>query len=117
MYAFRVCGYGTTALPEEVLAPGYFAHGTGLLRPGDLIYVSRGPAQGNGAAGEPRMALVMARPAERHPARAAGSVRLVQDFDRPSDGPLNAGAAPDALAAPAKRGRGRPPGSRTGSPP
>ena len=34
-YAFRVYGYGTTDSLEEVLAPGYFAHGTGLLRPGD----------------------------------------------------------------------------------
>jgi hypothetical protein len=116
MHAFRAYGYGTTALPEEVLAPGYFAHGAGLLRPGDPIYVSTCPAQGNGAAGEPRMALVMARPDERHPARAAGSVRLVQDFGRPSDGPLSAGAAPDALAPPAKRGRGRPPGSRNKKP-
>jgi hypothetical protein len=34
-HAFRVYGYGTTDPLEEVLAPGYFAHGTGLLRPGD----------------------------------------------------------------------------------
>lgn len=39
-HAFRVYGYGTSDPLEEVLAPGYFAHGTGLLRPGDLIYVS-----------------------------------------------------------------------------
>jgi hypothetical protein len=65
------------------------------------------------------MALVMARRDERHPARAAGSVRLVQDFGRPNDpaGRLEPSAAPDALApAPIKRGRGRPPGSRNKKP-
>jgi hypothetical protein len=86
-HAFRVYGYGTTDPLEEVLAPGYFAHGTGLLRPGDLIYVSScpAPAQGGTAPGGPHMALVMARPDERNPAHAAGSVRLVQDFGRASD--------------------------------
>ena len=121
-HAFRVYGYGTTDPLEEVLAPGYFAHGTGLLRPGDLIYVSSCPAQAQGGAvpGEPRMALVMARPDARNPAHAAGSVRLVQDFGRASDPPcpLHPGPAPDAAAppAPAKRGRGRPPGSKTRKP-
>jgi hypothetical protein len=33
---------------EEVLAPGYFEHAGGLLRPGELIYVSTRP----GAAGQ-----------------------------------------------------------------
>jgi hypothetical protein len=86
-HAFRVYGYGTTDPLEEVLAPGYFAHGTGLLRPGDLIYVSScpAPAQGGTAPGGPRMALVVAHPDERNPAHAAGSVRLVQDFGRASD--------------------------------
>ena len=116
-YGFRVYGYGTTDPLEEVLAPGYFAHGSGLLRAGDLIYLSMGApeARGGAAPGEPRMALVMARPDERDPARAAGTVRLVQDFGRPSDGPAlsDGGAAPDALAPPPpKRGRGRPPGSK-----
>jgi hypothetical protein len=114
-YAFRVYGYGTSDPLEEVLAPGYFALGTGLLRPGDLIYVSTCPPQGTGAAGEPHMALVMAQSDAHYPARASGSVRLVQDFGRPTDapGPLNADAAPEALASPpTKRGRGRPPGSR-----
>jgi hypothetical protein len=49
-HAFRVYGYRTTDPLEEVLAPGYFAHGTGLLRPGDLIYVSSCPAQAHGGA-------------------------------------------------------------------
>jgi hypothetical protein len=68
------------------------------------------------------MALVMARPDERNPAHAAGSVRLVQDFGRASDPPcpLHPGPAPDAAApaapASAKRGRGRPPGSRNKKP-
>jgi hypothetical protein len=116
-HAFRVYGYGTADPLEQVLAPGYFEYGTGLLRPGDLIYVSICPPQGNGAAGEPRMALVMTRPDERDPARAGGSVRLVQDFGRATDpaGPLPSGAT-FLPAAPAKRGRGRPPGSRNRKP-
>jgi hypothetical protein len=121
-HAFRVYGYGTTDPLEEVLAPGYFAHGTGLLRPGDLIYVSScpAPAQGGTAPGGPRMALVVAHPDERNPAHAAGSVRLIQDFGRASDpaGCRHPGPAPDAAAppAPAKRGRGRPPGSKNRKP-
>jgi hypothetical protein len=121
-HAFRVYGHGTSHALEEVLAPGYFALGTGLLRPGDLIYVSSCPAHppGGAAPGGPRMALVMARPDERNPAHAGGSVRLVQDFGRASDpaGCLQPGLAPDASAAPAplKRGRGRPPGSKTKKP-
>jgi hypothetical protein len=66
------------------------------------------------------MALVMARPDERNPAVAAGSVRLVQDFGRASDpaGCLHPGPAPNAsaLPAPAKRSRGRPPGSKNKTP-
>jgi hypothetical protein len=47
------------------------------------------------------------------PDRADGSVRLVQDFGRPGD-PAAGLAAPLAdPAAPLKRGRGRPRGSRT----
>jgi hypothetical protein len=50
--------------------------------------------------------------------RGAASVRLVQDLGRPSDPPealaAAAPAAPDG--APLKRGRGRPPGSRTKKP-
>jgi hypothetical protein len=122
-HAFRVYGYRTTDPLQEVLAPGYFAHGTGLLRPGDLIYVSScpAPAPGGTAPGGPHMALVMARPDQRNPGHAAGSVRLVQDFGRASDaaGCLHPGPAPDAAAAPpapAKRGRGRPPGSRNKTP-
>lgn len=121
-HAFRVYGYGTSDPLEEVLAPGYFAHGTGLLRPGDLIYVSSclAPALGGTAPGAPHMALVMARPDQRNPAHAAGSVRLVQDFGRASDGPGPVGpdTPANALPAPAavKRGRGRPPGSRNKKP-
>jgi hypothetical protein len=69
------------------------------------------------------MALVMVRADGRDHQRAAGSVRLVQDFGRPSDAAgildTRAATAPDAAAAapaPAKRGRGRPPGSRTKKP-
>ncbi len=36
-HAFRVYGYGTTDPLEAVLAHGYFEHGRGLLRPGELI--------------------------------------------------------------------------------
>jgi hypothetical protein len=115
-HAFRVYGYGTSDALEEVLAPGYFGVAGGLLRPGDLIYV-RTPADGGPPAGsEPavRMALVMIL----NGARGAVDVRLVQDFGRTDDPePANPAlsAVPTAAAAPAappKRGRGRPPGSR-----
>ena len=114
-YAFRVWGYGTTDPLEEVLAPGYFALARTLLRPGEVIYVSTARRPGNGAdrgevRGEARLALVMVR-AEAFE-RADGSVRLVQDFGRPADPSDPAGAAA-APTAPVKRGRGRPPGSRT----
>jgi hypothetical protein len=118
--AFRVYGYGTTDPLEEVLRQGYFAAARALLRPGELIYVSTAPqptAPGGPAGTEARFALVMVRGAERSPEQADGSVRLVQDFGRPSDPPCAPGSsaspAPDAAPAPAKRGRGRPPGSRT----
>ena len=119
-HAFRMWGYGTTDPLDEVLAPGYFAAASGMLRPGELIYVSvrppATPARGT-APGEAQMALVMVRPREPHWETADGSVRLVQDFGRPSDsaGKLavlasaSEGAAPPA---PVKRGRGRPRGSR-----
>jgi hypothetical protein len=64
----------------------------------------------------------MVRADERDAARGGASVRLVQDFGRPSDAPgtfeVPAPVPPDALmpAAPVKRGRGRPPGSRTKRP-
>jgi hypothetical protein len=121
-HAFRVYGYGTTDPLEEVLAPGYFAHGTGLLRPGDLIDISIHPPDVRSGAGlsEPQMALVMARTDGRDPRRGADSVRLVQDFGRPSDGagPLGRDARADTLSEPAaiKRGRGRPPGSKNKTP-
>ena len=119
-YAFRVYGYGTTDPLEQVLAPDYFAAARGLLRAGELIYVSTCPQEARGSRaepGEPRMALVMVRADERDAERAGGAARLapranhrgrpgaarVQDFGRPG-------------GAPVKRGRGRPRGSRTKKP-
>jgi hypothetical protein len=112
-----VYGYGTADPLEEVLTPDYFAAARGLLRPGELIYVSTYPPErrsGRAEPGEPRMALVMVRADERGAERASASVRLVQDFGRPH-------GASDTLdvpapSAPVKRGRGRPPGSRTKKP-
>ena len=115
--AFRVFGYGTGDPLAEVLGPGYFSAAGGLLHPGELIYVSVRPRQ-DGATGAGRddvhMALLMVR------AGPPGSVnvRLVQDFGR-SDEPdavaQTATALPAAVTAapPAKRGRGRPVGSRS----
>ena len=124
-YPFRVWGYGTTDPLEQVLAPDYFATVRGLLRAGELIYVSmrvRATPGSRGELGEPHVALVMVRAEGRERERAAGSVRLVQDFGRPSDA-ANAlsAAAPGSASAPApvapgKRGRGRPPGSGTKTP-
>ena len=118
-HAFRVWGYGTTDPPEEVLREDYFAVARGLLRPGELIYVSTAPQQaglGAPARGEARLALVMVRADQR----GAASVRLVQDFGRPGDPPGTLARAappePDTAPAPPKRGRGRPPGSRTKKP-
>jgi hypothetical protein len=108
-----------------VLRQGYFTLARGLLRQGELIYVSMRPREGrsNGAEpGEPRMALVMVRADEQVAEVAGGSVRLVQDFGRPSDGAGRPEAAAaigsDVLTppAPVKRGRGRPPGSRNKKP-
>ena len=42
-HAFRVWGYGTADPLAEVLRPGYFAAVTGMLRPGELIWVSSQP--------------------------------------------------------------------------
>jgi hypothetical protein len=112
-HAFRVWGKGTTDPLEEVLRPDYFEVARGLLHPGELIYVSsvRGRARPDEPApGGLRMALVMVR----GDGRGAASVRLVQDFGRPGDpAPRIADAA---APAPVKRGRGRPPGSRTRKP-
>jgi hypothetical protein len=120
--AFRVYGYGTTDPLDEVLGAGYFAAARGLLRPGELIYVSMCPSAGrsNGAkSGEPRMALVMAQ-ADLGDALVAGdTVRLVQDFGRPGDPAARAlpsNLPAPAPAAPLKRGRGRPRGSRNKKP-
>jgi hypothetical protein len=123
-YPFRVWGYGTTDALEEVLARDYFRAAGGLMHRGDLIYVSVRPFDGGGVSGRRRsaepgevhMALVMVRSGER----GAFSVRLVQDFGRPDDpdalGDLGRATAPTAVPAPpapVKRGRGRPPGSRS----
>ena len=122
-YPFRVWGYGTTDPLAEVLARDYFRAAGGLMQPGDLIYVSVRPPDGRGVSarrrdqaagtepGDVHMALVMVRAGER----GTPSVRLVQDFGRPDDpdgARATATAAVPALPAPAKRGRGRPPGSR-----
>jgi hypothetical protein len=106
-YGFRVWGYGTTDALEDVLRQDYFEAARGILRPGELIYVSTQPeTQSDGPERDAtRIALVMVQRGER----GAASVRLVQDFGGPD--------APMTLAiAPIKRGRGRPPGSRTKKP-
>jgi len=112
-YAFRVWGYGTVDPLEEVLRRDYFGTGRGLLRPGELIYVSTAPQSrpGEPPRGDTRLALVMVRADER----GAASVRLVQDFGRPGD-PASTLTPSAPAAAPVKRGRGRPPGSRTKKP-
>jgi hypothetical protein len=62
----------------------------------------------------------MVRADERDATRALGSVRLVQDFGRPGDPSAMlsppAPPVPDAVSTPIKRGRGRPPGSKTRKP-
>src|SRR5918995_5818458 len=76
-HAFRVWGYGTTDPLEEVLRRDYFELARGLLRPGELIYVSSCPQGrgGNGAApGGLRIALVVVGADERDSERAGGSV-------------------------------------------
>jgi hypothetical protein len=137
-YPFRVWGYGTTDPLEDVLGRDYFRAAGGLMHPGDLIYVSMRPSYTPGAGprqqnvpvglrsqvsstpGDVRMALVMVRSGEN----GAPSVRLVQDFGCPDDPdavPLAAARAAPELAQPLaappqKRGRGRPPGSKTKRP-
>jgi hypothetical protein len=108
MNGFRVWGYGTTDPLEEVLRQDYFAAARSLLRPGELIYVSIYPRPQTDRSEQDatRVALVMVRDGKR----GTASVRLVQDFGGPADP-----SAP--LGVPAvKRGRGRPPGSRTKKP-
>ncbi|MGH6898541.1 MAG: hypothetical protein ACREJ5_18640, partial [Geminicoccaceae bacterium] len=81
-HPFRVWGYGTTDPLEEVLAPHYFGAARGLLRAGELIYVSTTPQpgrRGEPARGEARLALVMIGGDPRGPELAGGAVRLVQD--------------------------------------
>ena len=120
-HAFRVWGYGTADPLEAVLAPNYFALARSMLRPGELIYVSTAPARADGprpdeVRREARLALVMVRANQQSPDRPDGSVRLVQDFGRPSDPLAEAAEAVTHAAAPGRRGRGRPPGSRTKKP-
>ena len=124
-HAFRVYGYGTTDSLDEVLAPDYFRAARGLLRAGELIYVSTFPEATRGSRAEPdehRMALVMVRTAREGTERASASVRLVQDFGCASDssssldGPAPTATGPLAPPAPIKRGRGRPRGSRNRQP-
>jgi len=114
-HAYRVWGYGTLDELEDVLRPGYF--GGTLLQPGELIYVSaRRRKRADPAPGDIHMALLMvAEAAERGAARSAPAVRLVQDFGCPEGipQPTMTAAAPLDAPAPVKRGRGRPPGSRT----
>jgi hypothetical protein len=77
----------------------------GLLRPGKLIYVNSCPQVrgGNGAASRGvRMALVVVGADERDSERVGGSVRLVQDFGRPSHSPVTLD-----LSAPSRRAAGR----------
>ena len=100
-HPFRVYGYGTADPLEQVLTPNYFAAARGLLRAGELIYVSTYPEEGRGGRaepGEPRMALVMVRADARGAERASASVRLVQDFGRPR-------GASGTLDVPARRRR------------
>jgi len=101
------------------------------MQPGDLIYVSTRPRRerpGARETGEVRMALVMVRAGER----VGVAVRLVQDFGGPDDpdaatmATRPAAAMADAACATApagtpalpvtRRGRGRPPGSRSKRP-
>jgi hypothetical protein len=117
-HAFRVLGYGTADPLEELLAPGYFAAAGALLRPGDLVYLRAGAGAGR-EAGVPAAAVHMALLMVRSGAPGSVNVRLVQDFGRsddPDPAELTPAALPAAAARPAtppRRGRGRPPGSRS----
>ena len=88
-----------------MLRPDYF-HASGLLQPGELIYVrmqAQPPLRLRRPGPAPvRMALLMVTGAS---ARGAAAVRLVQDLGR-TDAPAVPAAAPG-------RKRGRPAGSRS----
>ena len=123
-HGFRAWGYSTGDVLEDVLRPDYF-HASGLLQPGELIYVrmqAQPPLRLRRPEPAPvRMALLMVTGAS---ARGAAAVRLVQDLGR-SDAAAEvpAGAAAALRAAPAaapaapaeapRRQRGRPAGSRS----
>ncbi len=112
-HAFRVFGYGTSDALDEVLASGYFGAAGALLQPGDLVYV-RARAADERLPGAEAAAVHMALLMVRSGRRGSAVLRLVQDFGR-SDDPAAAAlasAVPPAVT-PAKRGRGRPPGSRS----
>jgi hypothetical protein len=128
-YSFRVWGYGTTDRLEDVLGQDYFRSAGGLMHAGDLIYVAVRPPCASAAgpvslraqrqwaeSAEPRqmrMALVMVRAGEHGAPRCAWS----RDFGCPDDPDVSPPAEPAPTQAPAappqKRGRGRPPGSKT----
>ena len=125
---FRVWGYGTVDPLEDVLRPGYFALAGAQLRPGVLIFARMQPARARRAGAGPRPGAPAAPdPGEVHMAllvvvrgarRDTVSARLVQDFGPDQAGAANPAPALPATAtpaspAPARRGRGRPPGSRT----
>ena len=114
-HGFRIWGYGTTDPLADLLSPGYFRAAGGLLHPGQLIIVGTEPRRDARGAehGEKRTALLMVSSVERGDGPA---VRLVQDFGGPDDAttaPAPTTAAPASPPPPPKRGRGRPPGSRT----
>lgn len=126
-HAFRVYGYGTADPLVAVLQPGYFDAARAQLRPGELIFVSAGagnqprragPAQGADDDPGARAALVMVT---RNDRGVPVSARLVQDFGGPDgvapvdrEHPEN--PTPTDAATPARRPRGRPPGSRNKKP-
>jgi hypothetical protein len=101
-HGFRVWGYGTTDSLDEVLRPDHFEAARGILRPGELMYVSMHPETDGPERDATRVALMMVLPGER----GSASVRVVQDSGGPD------AASTSVLVASVKRGRGRPPGSR-----
>jgi len=97
---------------EDVLRPDHF-HASGLLQPGELIYLrmrAQPPLRMRRPEFEPvQMALLMVTGAS---ARGAAAVRLAQDLGR-TDAPV----APAAPAVAPRRKRDRPAGSRSRKPP
>ena len=92
---FRVYGYGTSDPLEEVLAPGYFKHARGLLRPGELIYVSACPGAPRGGGADHGAT----------PSRSRSRVRLIRSLlemamTTPRPGLIEIGARPRDQAGP-----------------